>query len=79
MCVLFSINDVIRYDPLDAMHAEYENVQEHNETEAETIERSTNEQKAPSDRPYPEVAKETYYSVSKNLKGFFATPVCTRE
>ena len=69
------INDIVRYDPLDDLHAKYENVEEHIESETEELELPTKDQKA-GDKAYPEVAKESYYDVSCNLKGLFKKPVC---
>jgi len=66
------MNDVIRYDPLDDMHAKYENsVELPGENETGSLDLTTHETNAVGDKPYPEVATETYYDVSGDLKGLF--------
>ena len=74
------MNDVIRYDPLDDMHAKYENsVELPGENETGSLDLTTHETNAVGDKPYPEVATETYYDVSGDLKGLFGKTVCTRD
>ena len=53
------------------MHAQYEAAEESDESEADL---GANEQK-PAEKPSPEVAKETFYDVSTNLKDLFKTQV----
>ena len=74
------MNDVIRYDPLDDMHAKYENSAElSDENEAGSSDLAANDTNVASDKPYPEVAAETYYDVSRDLKALFGKTVCARD